>query len=535
MSYLRYTTPRYPLILSGLGASAEADFMASAHASTSSEQSSSDSLVAYAKQSQQMRQYWNEIKKYGPKRMPKSFKDGASMAADGLYRYSKDYAKNWARNEIDSLASSYGFEGCVPDHLPHSSKEAFHMGADIAAAGACYSMGIEPKLGVTTVDAVWDGRISSEECEAIGAVAGAVAGAAVGQMFGIPAPIGAFIGGKVGSLVGKGIAKLFGLSSDARRKWLAEQRKIVKKLKAEADADCYAVRKAYWVMFDKLLVEIEAQWEYWELTVGAKFDLRWFDPTPGFYQWIQQQIKQYTPYIDGPYCQVQCDSTIIYQGEGPYLKTHTQAQLDALTKAKCPPKTTSVHDSVCAYGCAVEFGCLYPRFDSWKKSSLPKDKRLFGTTQRVVDAFLAHGFDWLPPPSGVKLAQIGPETIYASNPGQRNLVCDLPAATKKEIEHSKARDRWVTFMQTLIEFEVQRSNRLHSAQVRILNDLIKTASIASAQLEIARIVEKQKKEQVALVKRVAPKVITDSGRTRNQVVNTGALVGGSGLLLWSLL
>jgi hypothetical protein len=71
--------------------------------------------------------------------------------------------------------------------------------------------------------------------------------------------------------------------------------------------------------------------------------------------------------------------------------------------------------------------------------------------------------------------------------------------------------------------------------VRILNDLIKTASIASAQLEIARIVEKQKKEQVALVKRVAPKVITDSGRTRNQVVNTGALVGGSGLLLWSLL
>ena len=160
MTYARYT-PNYPLILTGLGASAEADFVASQKAKTSSEQSSTDSLVAYAKQSQQVRAYWDDIKKYGPKRMPRNFEDGAQMAADGLLRYSKDYAKGWAGDQIDQLASSYGFQGCVPDHLPKSSQEAFHMGADIAAAGACYSMGIEPKLGTTTVDAVWDGRISS--------------------------------------------------------------------------------------------------------------------------------------------------------------------------------------------------------------------------------------------------------------------------------------------------------------------------------------------------------------------------------------
>lgn len=545
MSYARYTPhypalpsgPHYRALPSGLG-DAQADFstyLSADQAANTQSQGSTDSLVAYAKEAQAIKSYYDDIKKYGPKRWPRNFKDGAKMAADGLYRYSKDYAKGWAKKEMDELASSYGFQGCVPDHLPRSTKEAFHTGADIAAAGACYSMGIEPKLGVTTVDSLWDGRISAEECEAIGAVAGAAAAAAVGQMFGIPAPIGAFIGGKVGGLVGKGIAKLFGLSSDARRKWLAEQRKIVKQIQAQADQQCYQIRQAYWQMFDKLLVEIEAQWEHWELTVGAKFDLRWFDPTPGFYAWIQQQSAQYKSFVDGPYCQLTCDSTVIYKGD-PYLKTHTQAQLDALIKSKCAA-TAQSSGELCAYGCAVEFGCLYPRFATWKKSNTPTDKRLFGSTQRVIDAFLAHGFEWMPPPTGVKLVgSIGGQApIYASKPGERILVCDLPAATKKDVEKTKYRDIWIKMLETLVNHEVTKANNLHTVQVRILNDLIKTASIAQAQVEIAKIVERQKKEQAALVTRVAPKLITDPGRLRNQVINTGALVGGSGLLLWSLL
>jgi hypothetical protein len=555
VSYVRYrphVLPSHRYSYGALGASA--DFKATLDAEAKAEatsagatnnQTAADNLVAGGTTAAQAKAYYDRYKRYIPKTTKADFKDFKSATKWGeraLANYAKGEAKEWTSEVINKTASNYGLQGCIPDHLPKNKKEAAHEFVELAAAGGCAAAGIDPRLGVATANALYDGHLDTNDCKAIGGVAGAVAGAAACQTFGIPAPIGAFVGGELGKLAGGAVASIFGLGDDEYKKWLKKQKEIVKKIELEAEQVCYSIRKGYWDIFDKLIIEAELKWETLELSVGAKFDLRWFDPTPAFYEWIQQQYttgsahnQGYKTYVDGPLCETRCDSTVIATGTKPYITSHSDEQLRALLKkSNCPVKAGAAAADMCSYGCSFTFGCLYPRFANWKKEHIPTSARLYGSTQRVIDAYLAHGIEWLPPPS--KPGMFG---IKLPGPGERRVFCDYPSATKKDIKDKKGKYRqiWIDHLNELIQIEQRRIKNLQTVQVRVISDLIKTASTVAAQKKMIEIAAQQKAEQAAFIKRAAPKIIVAPGEIKQSIVNTGALVGGGALLgygLWLL-
>jgi len=85
-----------------------------------------------------------------------------------------------------------------------------------AASAACLQAGV-PFVGVvtTSIDSMWDGKLTFDEIEDIVVAVGSAVGAAVGQMFGIPAPIGAFVGAIVTALIFDGLASAFGWGPSA--------------------------------------------------------------------------------------------------------------------------------------------------------------------------------------------------------------------------------------------------------------------------------------------------------------------------------
>lgn len=546
----------------------ESDLSAEASASAQSavpNQSASQSLIAYAKTAKQVKDYYGQFSKYTggfPKKL--TFDSATKWGEKALYSYGKDQLKKYGKKEIDQVASNYGLQGCVPDHLPASEKEAVHDLVDLAAAGACVALDINPKLGIVTADALYDGHISAEECASIGAVAGAVAGAAACQMFGIPAPIGAFVGGKLGSLAGQAFASIFGISSDAYKRWVNEQKKIVHKIYADAYTQCYSIRRGYWDLFDKLIVTTELQWEARELMAGSLFALRWYQPTPGFYQWIEQLGGKYPSQIDGPYCQTFCHydrlgmrGKPIYSGNKPYILTHSDTDQLALA-AKCAPLTVKglfgsiqsdgIRD-LCAYGCSVDYGCLYPRFDAWHKPVVPTDPKMLGNSQRVIDAFMAQGIEWLPPATGTDVSiLVGAGARTPRNASERNIFCNLPEATSKEIKDKtktkKYRNAWVNYLNRIIEVEEQKITSLQTVSVAIIADLIQTAARVKAENEMVKIAAKAKQEQVLLLSgfgateqkgQITGQLITDPGAFRNALINDGALLAGGALLASSIL
>ncbi len=110
----------------------------------------------------------------------------------------------------------------------------------------------------TSIDALWDGKITTGEVRNIAGAAGSVVGAAVGQLFGIPAPIGAFVGGVVTTFVYDLIGKAFGFSETAADRRGKAWNDMLK-AKAAIEAQCLEYGTQAWDSYN----------DYWNSLIGG--------------------------------------------------------------------------------------------------------------------------------------------------------------------------------------------------------------------------------------------------------------------------
>lgn len=525
------------------------------------------SIAAGVKTSAEVKAEFDYYYQFVPPRFPKSIGEAKDWGVSSLEKYAKQNGKQWGHDVIEKVASAYGYNGYIPSDIPHSAKEAETALINMGCTAAALELGVDPKLAVVTVDAVIDGHLDSEDCESIGKTAGAVAGAAICQAYGIPAPIGAFLGGELGGAIGSGVAKIFGLSSRAYKKWLDEQKKIVAQIHAAAEDQCRQIREGYWTNFDTYVVELERLWEELEMKAGYKFQMRWFDRTvgQGLPQFIEQQPKLYPAgFLSDLVCPTVCeDGWTMRSGSTPYLTSKEvmdNPKLALALSAKCRqhyihnPKMPVMHrgalkfdpkypdpkiQDLCGRDCLAEFGCLYPDLSPYVKS-YPTDASLYGSTRRVVAAYRTLGFDWLPPINGPLLRSWGfkqtgnastdyaqmMQLISAHQSDYRRTYCDLPEATMKEIKDKKYRQMWMNWLQTSLAMEQRRIAQLNSASVKLAGDLTSTAAMVAAQASLA-----DAKARTSAVRSLTGTDTTISNRSK--LVNNGTLAGGLGVLGYS--
>lgn len=170
----------------------------------------------------------------------------ADLLGEG-WPQSPEAAAAWGTHVGDAIMQQYGIS------LP--SDWDVKGVAQAAASAACLQAGV-PFVGVvtTSIDSVWDGKLTYGEIRNIIVAVGSAVGAAVGQMFGIPAPIGAFVGAIATDLI-MGLAEdVFGWGDNA-----AERRgkawKAMLEAKAAMEAQCLEAATSAWTSYN----------EYWNL------------------------------------------------------------------------------------------------------------------------------------------------------------------------------------------------------------------------------------------------------------------------------
>jgi len=230
-----------------------------------------------------------DIEAYMPQRPP-NFENLVAAEAEA---WARGAVENWAEQNNIPLSEQQVIDaarGYVEDetgiHVPMdwNTRDAAQAAADAACVAAANYVGVDPRLAVTTVEALADGSLDTGDCEAIGAMAGAVACAAALQAFGIPAPIGAWLGGQFGALIGGTIAAIFGMTAAARRR--AEQLRKAAECAAGQEwnlnmvRSCNLAHESYSLRMLYYIQEIESMWSDIEQEQGIQFKLRWFGAAP---------------------------------------------------------------------------------------------------------------------------------------------------------------------------------------------------------------------------------------------------------------
>lgn len=341
-----------------------------------------------------------------------------------------------------ALSIAQGYIGVpIPSGLPTNVAELKQVCIDMAATAVVMQTGVDPKLLTVTAECLLDGKLSAEDCKAIGTCAGAIAGAALAQSFGIPAPIGAFIGGKVGAMVGETFAQIFGLvdPQEAVRKMQAAFDSFAEATLAEAQAACMRVRSAYWDTFDNMLLATELQWETSELDVGWKFGIRWY----GLETWsatgqpFSRAWNESAQRFIGPY--TTANRAIFYSKNTNYDTYSASGELTARP----------------TYRCSVDYGCPYPKVPDMGAGILERD----------AQAFLARGARWV-------------------SPDKRSTKCVFPLPAEDAAFNGEAKQRWLNGIQQTLNAEVASTQALQILCVTVIGDLVKTAAANAAEKTI---------------------------------------------------
>lgn len=331
----------------------------------------------------------------------------------------------------------------LPAHFPQSNADLKKAAVDIAVTAVVMYTGVDPKLVTVTVDALLDGKLSMDECTAIGTCAGAIAGAAIGQAVGIPAPIGALIGGAAGGMAGGTVAEMFGLydPQEAVRKLEAAEKSFETATITQAQSICHSVRGAFWDAFDNLLAATELRWQTAEVNIGWKFGLRWYGQErevavstqgqPFSHAWDPTQRR-----FSGP---------LTSANRATYLRTEKNYGLiDAngnLANTNYP-----------VYWCAQSAGCPYPVVPNLGA----------GPYERDAQAFLARGAYWIPP-------------------AQRSLDCPLPLPPSDAAFVAQSRLDWLNSVKQAIAIEQASTGALQIIAVAVAGDLTKSAAAVAAE------------------------------------------------------
>jgi len=339
---------------------------------------------------------------------------------------------------------------------------------DLACTAFVMYTGIDPSLLTVTAEALADGKLTENECEAIGSVAGAIAGAVIGQVFGIPAPIGAFIGGLAGGYVGGTIGEIFGLGgksdseirqefADAVAAWTA----FMKQANASFEAACVPIQNKYWDTFDNILLGNELRWETAEVQIGWKFGLRWFGREPSQPRYAQSSVRNLPTLVGFPFSHAWDPATLSYTGP---LTSANRAEVDgSIWSYKLYLDNGTAYNTQ-TYWCAYDYGCPYPSSPNLGAGLLERD----------AEAFAARGALWMPP-------------------GTRGAACTLPATFGPVKALSPAESAsglspleaaYTRQLQYLLNAEYAALQGLAAISIAVSGDLVRTAAAVAAEKAI---------------------------------------------------
>jgi hypothetical protein len=363
--------------------------------------------------------------------------------------------------DIHNIAAGYGEEYFSSQGVDVDLRFKDLNGAakSVAYAGVTYATGVNPAIAEVTVEALSDGKLDDDECVAIASVAGSVAGAAVGQAFGIPAPIGAWVGGMIGNVIGGVVSDIFGLGEDAEEKAERERKELAAALaqaRQEATWACNRSRAQYWLALDQTMIGINEEWTKLECEIGTRFDLRWFGATPAHVFNFNRGVTL------AEWCDV-----------------------GGKQRGCCP----------------YDYGCPYPN------SGIEA-----GQLTRVVNAYVARGFPWPPcnaRPTMCSLRQwqdpghvhhlVRQQSIeyYLEYLSQASMGYDNPGGTIRVYE--------------------PRYRDLDAMTVRVVGDVMQTASAVSSELEVVR--EMERLRTIGLVEAEIDRrnELGDKARTRRRM------------------
>jgi len=424
------------------------------------------------------------------------------LMKQALIAYAKDNGIPTNTKEFEAYVASVASSQLgvpIPSSWPSSVKELKSVAVDLACTAVVMYTGVDPKVITVTVDALMDGKLSPDECEAIGAAAGAIAGAVIGQAIGIPAPIGAFIGGLIGQDIGGTLGQIFGAgpsgTEEMNERFKAAKEWAQAKLD-QANAACSQSRSIYWETFDNLILATELQWEAAEVQIGWRFGIRWFG------------IETYSE-----------RGQAFSHAWDPNKKVFTGALTDAWRATQLGPGKPMetyasgvdkpIRSTVYTYNCAFDYGCPYPVVPG-----LPMPE---GQAARVGQAFLARGALWLPV-------------------DQRRYQCSYPPPTTDEL-FNEAKYAWIDAMQRDLNYEQAAIKALQILSVTVVGDLVKTTAVVATEKKMNDLLKASQVDLNAAAIRRAQTLGTaqHTGENLSDLFNYGMLalgVGALGALAW---
>jgi hypothetical protein len=426
------------------------------------------------------------------------------LMKQALIAYAKDNGIPTNTKEFEAYVASVASSELgvpIPSSWPSNVKELKSVAVDLACTAVVMYTGVDPKAIVVTVDALMDGKLSPEECEAIGAAAGAIAGAVIGQAVGIPAPIGAFIGGLIGQDIGGTLGQIFGAGPSGTEEMNARINAAKSWAQAkldQANAACSQSRSVYWETFDTLILATELQWEAAETQIGWRFGIRWFGIETyaargqAFSHTWDPAKKTFTGALTSAWRATQL-------GPGKPMETYySDNGVDKIARSM-----------LYTYNCPFDFGCPYPVV-----SNLPMPE---GSAARVGQAFLARGALWLPP-------------------GQRNYQCSYPPPNLDQL-FNEAKYAWIEAMQRDLNYEQAAIRALQILSVTVVGDLVKTTAVVATEKKMNDILKASQLDlnRSAIQRAQAIGTAQRTGKNLSDLCNYGMLalgVGALGALAW---
>lgn len=357
----------------------------------------------------------------------------------------RDMATAWAAGAV---GSPY-----VPE-LPTDAQELQGALIDGCAVAVSQFTGVNPKLLVTTGEALLDGKISDDELVTICKVAGGIAGAAIGQAFGIPAPIGAYFGQAFGEYIGGTINRIIGLGEQPHEKWQRIWNETLKQLEEQRATACAAwndSRLAYYDWLDDAVLRLAQTYAALEEKINGPIELRAFGEirragsplldSPGVRQNTLDQITRCV-FVTG------CDYPQLDQ---PYAinGTFTTAELKALElNARFESSGNQLrHKS--------------SQQVAWGIASA--DPHVLQLAVAVLNAASAWGLIYKPP--GIRAA---------------TQQCPLPPVKGDYVFDLPARARWHNDLQRAVMQWQEKSEQAASALNQVQRDLIQSAASQAA-------------------------------------------------------
>jgi len=464
--------------------------------------------------------YVAEMESYIPD-LPIDWNDLSPAAAQ---EFAEQSVRNWAaandvpltESEVQQAALGWAEEELGVD-LPANVREARDVAVEVAVTAACNAAGVDPRIGFVTYEALSDGELSEDDCEAIGQTAGAVAGAAIGQSFGIPAPIGAWVGGLIGGTVGKWFSDSFGIGEDPRIELWAAREEAMREWFAQADATCLGIRATHRFNRQLYLNTLIETWLRAELAIGVRFDLRWFGVRPyfsgwAFTHWTNPSTCWSTPRSIPPYeafdDQKECLTLLVRtgrSGQSCHLAPTRCTKHGVVCTQRSHPSNVSGSVSNVYYTttcrCEAEYGCAYP----------PWTRLYAGQDEVVRQVYAAMG----PPINETRCALEEPtEGDYAWYARSGNLHLRLA---------------WQDRVEAAIRREWQAIAEDRTKYTQVASDLMRTACVVAAEKQVA-----EQKLELAFNGTNTLESARLRGRVKRAVVNGGAMVLGLGFLGWVL-